>query len=166
MSDNGAEGAAYEANAIGGNNLSNHIKKYYNNTYDNIGNFDSFVWYGPLWAQAATAPSRLYKAWTTEGKCSPSIRAVRDILINKPLSSGGVRVPCLFKYPGMRESEISNEFCTVMDLVPTILEMAGVRHPAPSYQGREVVPMRGTSMKSWFEVCICLSHLGLRLPRN
>lgn len=71
MSDNGAEGAAYEANAIGGNNLRDHIKKYYNNSLDNIGNFDSFVWYGPLWAQAATAPSRLYKAWTTEGMPSP-----------------------------------------------------------------------------------------------
>ena len=33
-----------------------------------------------------------------------------------------------------------------MDLAPTILEMANLSHPAPSYKGREVVSMRGTSM--------------------
>lgn len=32
-----------------------------------------------------------------------------------------------------------------MDLAPTVLEMAGVRHPAPTYRNREVVPMRGKS---------------------
>lgn len=33
-----------------------------------------------------------------------------------------------------------------MDLAPTILEMAGLAHPAPRYQSRDIVPMRGTSM--------------------
>jgi arylsulfatase A-like enzyme len=33
-----------------------------------------------------------------------------------------------------------------MDLAPTILEMAGVAHPSPTYRGREVVAMRGKSM--------------------
>lgn len=86
--------------------------------------------YGPRWAQAATAPSRLYKAFTTEG---------------------GVRVPFLAKFPKAGGPEpnaqgITDRFATVMDLAPTMLEMAGVEHPAPYYQGREVVKMRGTSM--------------------
>lgn len=68
------------------------------------------------------------------------------------IPSGGVRVPCIIRYPGMKDKEISNEFCTVMDLVPTMLEMAGVGHPAPTYNGRDIVPMRGTSMKAWLEV--------------
>ncbi|KAH0273489.1 alkaline phosphatase-like protein, partial [Aureobasidium melanogenum] len=67
MSDNGAEGAAYEAYPIVQGEMMQHLKKYYNNSIENIGRGDSFVWYGPRWAQAATAPSRLYKAFTTEG---------------------------------------------------------------------------------------------------
>ncbi|CAK7241787.1 MAG: hypothetical protein STHCBS139747_003258 [Sporothrix thermara] len=134
LSDNGAEGAAYEAYPIVQSSMIGHLQKYYNNHMDNLGNCDSFIWYGPRWAQAATAPSRLYKAYTTEG---------------------GVRVPGLIqppitaswsKYGAARPGSITHQFLTVMDLVPTILDMAGVKHPAPSYQGREVVPMRGKSM--------------------
>ncbi|KAI0466563.1 alkaline-phosphatase-like protein [Xylaria cf. heliscus] len=130
LSDNGAEGAAYEAYPIVQSNMLQHLQKYYNNNIDNLGNGDSFIWYGPRWAQAATAPSRLYKAYTTEG---------------------GVRVPYLMKPPAafnghVPGGSITHQFATVMDLAPTILDMAGVTHPAPTYQGREVVPMRGKSM--------------------
>ena len=48
MSDNGAEGAQEEAKGILGTlSLTDLIAKYYNNSLDNIGNHDSFVWYGP-----------------------------------------------------------------------------------------------------------------------
>ena len=134
MSDNGAEGAAYEAYPIVQGSMLQHLQKYYDNSLDNLGNGNSFIWYGPRWAQAATAPSRLYKAYTTEG---------------------GVRVPFLAKFPGnmlvpsdlsISKTGITDQFATVMDLAPTILDMAGVSHPAPTYRGREVVSMRGTSM--------------------
>jgi arylsulfatase A-like enzyme len=125
ISDNGAEGAAYEAYPMVKGPLMEHLGKYYDNHIDNIGAANSFVWYGPRWAQAATAPSRLYKAYTTEG---------------------GVRVPCVVRYPGFREKEIVDTFSTVMDIAPTILEMAGIKHPSPVYQNRPVVPMRGKSM--------------------
>ncbi|KIH93271.1 arylsulfatase [Sporothrix brasiliensis 5110] len=135
LSDNGAEGAAYEAYPIVQSSMVGHLKKYYNNNIDNLGNGDSFIWYGPRWAQAATAPSRLYKAYTTEG---------------------GVRVPFLMKPPvgaswnstvrAADPGSITHQFATVMDIVPTILDMAGVQHPAPQYQGREIVSMRGKSM--------------------
>ena len=128
MSDNGAEGAAYEAYPMVKGSLMEHLGKYYNNSLDNIGAHNSFVWYGPRWAQAATAPSRLYKAYTTEG---------------------GVRVPCVARYPGLRPGQINDTFATVMDIAPTILEMAGITHPAPTYRGRDVVPMRGKSMLPW-----------------
>lgn len=133
LSDNGAEGAAYEAYPMVQGHMMSHLQKYYNNSLSNLGNFDSFIWYGPRWAQAATAPSRLYKAYTTEG---------------------GVRVPFLAKFPdgtSKRENEISGEFATVMDIAPTILEMAGVTHPAPTYRGREVVAMRGKSMLPYIQ---------------
>ncbi|GAW20326.1 hypothetical protein ANO14919_098280 [Xylariales sp. No.14919] len=130
LSDNGAEGAAYEAYPIVQSNMLQHLQKYYDNSIDNLGNGNSFIWYGPRWAQAATAPSRLYKAYTTEG---------------------GVRVPYLMKPPAAFSGQvpggsITHQFATVMDLAPTILEMAGVAHPAPTYQGRQIVAMRGKSM--------------------
>jgi arylsulfatase A-like enzyme len=47
MSDNGAEGAAYEAAPTLGPDLMAVVRKHYNNALDNIGEHDSFVWYGP-----------------------------------------------------------------------------------------------------------------------
>lgn len=38
-----------------------------------------------------------------------------------------------------------------MDLAPTILEMAGLSHPAPQWKGRQIVDMRGKSMLDWFD---------------
>jgi arylsulfatase len=130
MSDNGAEGAAYEAYPIVQGQMMQHLQKYYDNSLENLGNGNSFIWYGPRWAQAATAPSRLYKAYTTEG---------------------GVRVPFFAKFPdGMlpkdKENGITDTFSTIMDIMPTILDMANVTHPFPTYNGREVVQMRGKSM--------------------
>ncbi|QKX58401.1 uncharacterized protein TRUGW13939_05523 [Talaromyces rugulosus] len=133
MSDNGAEGAAYEAYPLVKSGVLPHLQKYYDNSIENLGNYNSFIWYGPRWAQAATAPSRLYKAYTTEG---------------------GVRVPFVARFPQNANvvpssQGITDQFATVMDLAPSILEMAGVTHPAPTYQGREIVPMRGKSFYPW-----------------
>ncbi|KAJ4155010.1 hypothetical protein LMH87_000276 [Akanthomyces muscarius] len=128
MSDNGAEGASYEAQPIMGDKVAAHIAKYYNNSLENIGRGDSFVWYGALWAQAATAPSRLFKMHSTEGGC---------------------RVPLVVKPPkgtATSTARITKAYCTVMDIVPTFLEMAGLRHPGTHYKGREIAKLRG---KSW-----------------
>jgi len=129
MSDNGAEGASIEAHPIMGDEVISHLEKYYDNSLDNIGRYNSFVWYGTRWAQAATAPCRLYKMFSTEG---------------------GVRVPLVLKTPGAskEEAEISHEFCTVMDLVPTILDLAGVEHPG-TYDGKPIAPLRGKSMTEY-----------------
>ncbi|KAF5543547.1 Arylsulfatase [Fusarium phyllophilum] len=69
MSDNGAEGASYEAFPLVGTTIMDHVHKYYDNSLESIGRRNSFVWYGSRWAQAATAPSRLYKMFSTEGGC-------------------------------------------------------------------------------------------------
>lgn len=47
MSDNGAEGAAYETYPIVQGSMLQHLQKYYDNRLENIGNGNSFVWYGP-----------------------------------------------------------------------------------------------------------------------
>jgi arylsulfatase len=80
---------------------------------------------GPGWAQAATAPSWLYKGYATEG---------------------GTRTVAFLSYKGFqRGSGISSNFGTVMDVVPTFLDLAGIPDPHGQFAGRAVEPIRGTS---------------------
>lgn len=130
ISDNGAEGKLLEALPVTkGVPLVQVVEKYYNNAIENIGNADSFTWYGPRWACAATAPSKGYKTMITEG---------------------GIRCPCIVRYPkfALSQGKVVHDFTTVMDILPTFLEMAGVTHPNPTFRGREVVKPRG---RSWAE---------------
>ena len=151
MSDNGAEGAAYEAYPIVQSNMIGHLQKYYDNSLENLGRGTSFIWYGPRWAQAATAPSRLYKAFTTEG--GVRVPFLAQFPKNFPVkytgdafTTGSMDINGLGSHVTKEKASITHKFATIMDLAPTILEMAGVSHPAPFYQGREVVHMRGASM--------------------
>jgi arylsulfatase A-like enzyme len=135
MSDNGAEGASYEASPLGGSGIAAHLETYYDNSLENIGQPDSYVWYGSRWAQAATAPSRLYKMFSTEGGC---------------------RVPLIVKPAGNPEAlrqggRVIDAFCTVMDIVPTILEYAGLQHPGTAYRGRKIERVRGVSWKPFLD---------------
>lgn len=59
QSDNGAEGASYEAAPTMGNSIMDVVNRFYDNSLENIGEYNSFVWYGPRWAQAATGMDRL-----------------------------------------------------------------------------------------------------------
>lgn len=103
----------------------------------NWGGIDSLVAYGPQWAQVGTAPRRLYKSVITEG---------------------GLISPTIIHYPGFaRQGTVESAFATVMDLVPTMLEMAGVSHPASVQEpvdpaGKPVIePLRGRSMLSFLQ---------------
>jgi arylsulfatase len=109
-----------------GAQIAAQIEKHCDNSLDNLGRPTSFIWYGPRWAQAATAPSRLHKAFTTQG---------------------GIRVTGFITWPGFaRQQQIGTAFSTVMDIAPTLLELAGTTHPGTSYRGREVAAMRGRSL--------------------
>ena len=50
-----------EAAPISGQKHRKIVAEFYDNSLNNIGNGNSFVYYGPRWAQASTAPSRMYK---------------------------------------------------------------------------------------------------------
>lgn len=133
MSDNGAEGLLMEALPIIRGDIFEHVKKYYDNSLENIGRGDSYVWYGPHWASASTAPSRLYKSFSSEG---------------------GIRVPFILRYPPFvtkgKVGGIEHSFSTVMDVTPTLLELAGARHPGTLYKGRKVAAVRGKSWVPYF----------------
>ena len=104
------------------------VEKYYDNSLNNIGNYNSFTNYGDQWAQAATAPHSMYKAWSTEG---------------------AIVCPLIIHYSPLLQNQagtILKQFVTVMDILPTVLDLAGVKHPGQTYKGRRVATPRG---KSW-----------------
>ena len=123
MSDNGAEGHDLEAYWP---ELAPAIRECCDNSYENMGRPDSYIYYGPNWARAGVGPSRLFKGFTTEG---------------------GILVPAFASYPeGLAGGRRYDGLASVMDLMPTVLDLAGVPHPGTRYRGREVESMRGISM--------------------
>jgi arylsulfatase len=63
------------------------------------------------------------------------------------LAEGGTRSPLIISGPGVKGAGELNKkaILHVMDIAPTLLELAGIQHPS-TYKGREVAPMQG---KSW-----------------
>jgi arylsulfatase len=65
------------------------------------------------------------------------------------VTEGGIRCPAIIQYPGLsakKTGNITSAFTTVMDILPTILDLAGVPQPGGQFRGREIVPIKG---KSW-----------------
>ena len=121
FSDNGPEG-----NPIGGMSTNETwIPTRFDNSYQNMGRLDSYVFYGPGWAQASVAPFRWFKTFPTEG---------------------GVRVPAIVRHGALAAGERSDEFVTVKDVAPTLLALAGALPPGRTYRGRSVKPMQGRSI--------------------
>ena len=100
------------------------------NRLENFGKATSYIGYGPGWAQAATAPSFLYKGLTTEG---------------------GTRVAAFIRWPGSARTGISNVYGNVMDVLPTLVEAAGGEWRGASHGGRAVRAVRGTSWKPYLD---------------
>ena len=120
MSDNGPEGVQ-----LGGPVFDPWIAAS-DNSYENMGRENSFVFYGPQWAQAGAAPFDLFKTFTSEG---------------------GIRVPAFAHYPGLATNGTTNaEFATVLDLMPTFLGLAGTEHPGTQFNGKTIEAIRGESM--------------------
>ena len=126
FSDNGANGA--EPMAYPGQ--TEEYLSSFDNSLENRGLENSFIETGPGWAQASMSPSRMFKAFTAEG---------------------GIKAPFLVKLPGETPGAgtMNHSFVHVRDIMPTILEIAGIEHPR-EINGRRVVPMHGTSVLDLF----------------
>jgi arylsulfatase len=128
MADNGAEGNSL----LGIADTEEWISESFDNSLDNIGRKNSYVFTGPSWAHVSSLPFKWYKAFSTEG---------------------GVRCPSFITYPGWTQNsgKITNEIISVMDIAPTILDLAGVTHPGNEFEDREIYPMDGISLLGWLE---------------
>lgn len=118
MSDNGAAGEDF----YNSDSASDYLYENFDNSYENMGTPDSFVSYGPQWAEAGSAPFRRIKGATLEG---------------------GIVAPMIVAGPTVRSrSQVVSSYVTVMDLAPTFLELGGASYPALD----GVEPMLGASM--------------------
>lgn len=121
MSDNGAAGEDFYHHELYGP----YVQKHFSNAYDNMGKADSFVSYGPQWAEAGTAPFKYYKSFTTEG---------------------GMNSPMIISGPGIEvQDKFNHEFITIMDLAPTFYDIAKTSYPL-RFLGREIYPLKGASL--------------------
>ncbi len=129
ISDNGAEGnelRAMLAGQAGSMGFLHAMNNFAEDGHNSLGRKGTYAEYGPTWAQVSMVPFRIYKGWVSEG---------------------GIRSPLIVSGPGVQGAGELNKKAVlhVMDIVPTMLELAGVEHPS-AYQGREIAPVQG---KSW-----------------
>jgi arylsulfatase/uncharacterized sulfatase len=120
-SDNGAEAAVTKFKGFQ-NLVVRGIEKIegFKTDPDNMGQPGSLTAIGPEWASVSSAPFNLYKFYGSEG---------------------GLRVPLIVAGPGVNASGVLNAPVHVADLVPTILDAAGVRYDASAFYGRSAFPV-------------------------
>ncbi len=120
MSDNGAGHRDF----INNDNYK-HLKEYYNDDYENMGNENSYISYGPQWAEAGSSPFRYFKDYTTQGGINTTM-VISGPYVNK-------------------KSEIHHGFTSVLDLAPTFYEAANISYPE-TYKEQKVYALRGSSL--------------------
>lgn len=123
MSDNGAAHRDFYNNEDRA-----ALRTYYNADYEHMGKANSYISYGPPWAEAGSSPFRYYKDYTTQGG------------MNSPMIISGAQV--------LRNNEIHHGLVTLMDLAPTFYELANVSYPH-TYKENKVYPLKGSSLLSF-----------------
>ena len=136
--DNGAEGTDLFQMIAGTPGTLNFLFAAINwsQTHPNAwGEPGSFVGYGPMWAQVSMTPFSQYKGWLAEG-------GIRNALI----VSGPV--------VGRSRGSVHHAVMHVADIMPTLLEVAGVGYPE-TREGRRLPPLLG---KSWMPLLAGQTH--------
>jgi len=117
-SDNGPDGADFRSNAV----LKQWQKR--NGYHTDANRIDDEGYYGslgPEFAHALASPFSFFKYYTGEG---------------------GVRTPLILSGKNIPEGQRSNAFCFVTDIVPTVLELAGME----PVSNKTYAPITGNSL--------------------
>jgi arylsulfatase len=122
LSDNGPN--PWESEDYPGNRGSEWFAQF-DNSIENLGHPMSHYAYGMGWGSASAGPLDLFKMTVGEG---------------------GIRSPLLVAGPGVKGGRQVDHFAYVWDIMPTILEFAGIPHPE-KFEGRQVERMRGRSLQ-------------------
>ena len=125
FSDNGAAGE--DVSGLADNRT--FLPERFDLSFEAMGKKNSFAYYGPEWASAASAPYRYFKQFVHEG---------------------GIRVPGFAVVPERLRARlpgaVSGAFVQVTDLFPTFLEFAGIPSPGGDEgkippAGRSIAPL-------------------------
>ena len=124
FSDNGAAGE--DVSRLADNET--FLPERFDLSYETMGRLNSFVYYGPEWASAASGSYRYFKQFVHEG---------------------GIRVPGFAVVPPTLAERLpgatTGAFVHVTDLFPTFLELAGAEAPAAEDKilpvGKSIVPL-------------------------
>jgi arylsulfatase A-like enzyme len=127
FSDNGAAGEDIAALLTSiSPDAKDWLETTFNNEYENWGKPGSLIDYGASWAQVGMVPFRQFKGVTAEG---------------------GIRLPMIVAGPEVNHrGEVNRSLLHVMDIMPTLLDVAGVEYPK-QHQGVTLAPLQGRSMK-------------------
>jgi len=95
------------------------------------GSARSYLCLGPGWSSAANAPFRLHKSWVHEG---------------------GISSPLIVHWPeGLAaQGELRHDPCHFIDIVPTVLDVAGAGNYSGTWNGEAAPPLPGTSLAPAF----------------
>jgi arylsulfatase len=120
INDNGAQGGP----VFGG--PPSYLKgRSFDNRPENLGRGGSWANMGQGWADAVNAPFRDGKGTVYEG---------------------GVRVAAFANWSEIKKpASVYPQYLNNMDVLPSLLDLAGITHPAPRFNGRDVLPARGKS---------------------
>ena len=122
LSDNGPEGSDPYATLSG----RLWLQMNYSRDAARLGEKGTYGVIGPGWATAAAGPLAGYKFYSNEG---------------------GIRVPLVIAgVPGVAAGSVQPAFTRVMDLTPTLLELAQLPVSVPQWQGQPVEPVTGRSL--------------------
>ena len=131
ISDNGAAGIGMDANLM--QMVTEHMNRVLkdrepgiDNSYENMGRTKSVIAYGSGWAEVGSTPYRHFKHTTSEGG-----------LLGPAIFGGGLI---------QAEGKINHSFVTVMDIMPTILELTDTQYPELTRAGLPAIPLAGASL--------------------
>lgn len=136
LSDNGAEGHQLEQSVVFPD-VGKALLGSGDNSIESMGSAKSYFWYDTNWAEAATAPSRLYKSFPTEG---------------------GTRVVAFASGAGVKGGGISSSYASIRDIVPTIIERAGLAKPGYTKDDKPVFVPTGKSLSPLLENPAAVIH--------
>lgn len=107
------------------------IDEIFDNSPENLGRPGSFISIGGAWAEACNTPLSYFKLTTAEG---------------------GIQVPLIISGPGVhRRGIVTNELLHATDVLPTILDYAGIERPS-SRNGIALAPLYGCSWREHLEM--------------
>ena len=102
-----------------------HLFDVLDNSFDNMGRENSHTSQGVEWAVVSNTPSKLYKGLVGEG---------------------GIRSPFIVSGPGLGGGGRTQEIGHVMDIAPTLYEIAGVDLQSEPFESG--IPLEGISIES------------------